>query len=116
MAATTTTSTILAAATEATKKIASETVKKASKHKSSHKNKAESISDSFKIDEKLFSSFMPDTQSITTLLLGLDYIFYLWTFLLIAIVGYLSYCKFNKLKLVKSQQQQSSTNIVEALV
>ena len=40
----------------------------------------------------LASSF--STASISTLLLGLDYIFYLWTFLLISIVTYLSIYKY----------------------
>lgn len=41
--------------------------------------------------------------SISTLLLGLDYIFYVWTFLLVGLVAYLSIHKYFQLKRLKIQ-------------
>ena len=59
------------------------------------------------------SSDATNLFSITTLLLGLDYIFYVWTFFLISIVTYLSFYKYyqytqmqKKKKLTNNRQQQ----------
>jgi len=111
IAASSTTSSILAAATKATKKIASETVKKASKVKSKSAHKSDELS----IDE-YFYSFLPNSTSISTLLLGLDYIFYVWTLVLILIVGYLTYYQHKQSKQTGNQQQQPKLTNIELIV
>lgn len=123
-ASTTTASTILAAATQATKKIASETVKKISKEKASEvikkavdtavTNEEEKIIP-ISLDESIFS-FLPSSTSITTLLLGLDYIFYIWTFLLIAIVGYLSVYQYRRSKMATNAEQSQKLTVIEMFV
>ena len=107
----TTTSTILAAATQATKKIAGETVKKAVKSKSKHHHHV-----SPEETESLLESFFPFDSSITTLLLGLDYIFYFWTLLLVLIVGYLTYYQYKKSKAASTTQPQEKLTIIEIFV